>query len=765
MKRNRLILLALALMGLLTAQKVCAQTGSWPIHDPATMGNSIFYLYNVGAKKFLDKGKNWGTQACLGDGLQITLESNGDGYNMKTSLGYIEYMNGKNSTHDVNNFYVDRSLGTSPAGVFTFTKSTATGYENVYTITVKNDYGTDDIKGDLYLVAQDGIVTPVISTAAPEEKTDYYKWVIVTYSDLLRNFATTEATNTKPAVANFAIQDRDFARNDGNINHWYYPTSSSYSSLQNNIPSPSAEPMTPSYAQKYYYKGRCAGYGWLKHPAHDVATVLIDSYKGPTYTETCPQNKNATITYTFERRYYHYYVGNGYNNDDVTTITKDEDGKELSPAQKIQKPHGGDWTANLHGVNCKIYQTIDLTSDDGWKPGWYKIGCLGFSNDQKGKLFARVGTADTTKISDTYQEVVFSMPDAVPETYVMASRTLRKEDIGMQQSVLVYVKELDSQITFGAKIEDGTDESWTCVDNFTFEYCGNSAVEEDLFLSEEETDVAYINLQKDADYSHTLRLKRSFKENVWNSLVLPVNLTTQQVLTAFGGNTKLSMLTDTDNSGLLINFTKKDLTEPTDIVIEAGKLYIIKPQVVMPENSETKSKVLSVEGGDDITIDLGNTYYTINQVTLNQENDWEDTVSEKIVTSVEDYGIKFVGTFVTKGESTNDNSVSDKAPIPANSYVLSGGKWYYSNTPVNKVKGFRGWLETGKAASDVKIFINGVEEGEATAIEGVRSDSKVSAVSGNIYNLNGQLVRSNSVSAEGLDKGIYIIGGKKVVVK
>ena len=84
------------------------------------------------------------------------------------------------------------------------------------------------------------------------------------------------------------------------------------------------------------------------------------------------------------------------------------------------------------------------------------------------------------------------------------------------------------------------------------------------------------------------------------------------------------------------------------------------------------------------------------------------------------------------------------------------------------MKGFRGWIQTGKSesAAGVKFVINGVEEGEVTAIEGIESSMEVSKrINSNIYNLNGQLVRSNSVSAEGLDKGIYIIGGKKVVVK
>ena len=158
-------------------------------------------------------------------------------------------------------------------------------------------------------------------------------------------------------------------------------------------------------------------------------------------------------------------------------------------------------------------------------------------------------------------------------------------------------------------------------------------------------------------------------------------------------------------------------------------------------------------------------------MVLNKELTSGD-VSSKVVTgaSTDDGYLQMVGTYVKK-----DKEVEGKPAIPANSYILgtpknaTDSKWYYTTVAVNNVKGLRGWLETGKdesTAEGVKFFINGVEEGEVTAIEGIESSMEVSKrINSNIYNLNGQLVRSNSVSAEGLDKGIYIIGGKKVVVK
>lgn len=39
------------------------------------------------------------------------------------------------------------------------------------------------------------------------------------------------------------------------------------------------------------------------------------------------------------------------------------------------------------------------------------------------------------------------------------------------------------------------------------------------------------------------------------------------------------------------------------------------------------------------------------------------------------------------------------------------------------------------------------------------------AISTEIYDLNGRVVKENATSTEGLQKGIYLMNGKKIVVK
>ena len=85
---------------------------------------------------------------------------------------------------------------------------------------------------------------------------------------------------------------------------------------------------------------------------------------------------------------------------------------------------------------------------------------------------------------------------------------------------------------------------------------------------------------------------------------------------------------------------------------------------------------------------------------------------------------------------------------------------------VNSVKGFRTWLEskTGTNANVVFSVDGVVDGGETNAIEGVVTASKANA-DNKVYNMNGQVVRNNSASLEGLPKGVYIVNNKKYIVK
>ena len=748
--------------------------------------------------------------------------------NFKSGNGYLEFMDKTSSTSlaDALVFYTDQGRTSQGAGrstaQMTFKSVTVEGYTNIYQITCTANNSTNkDYKGTFYLTDKNGIITPVKEAGLEGDNSD--KWILVTQQDFLNEFATAEATTAKPAPAYFILKDYDFARNDNNISEWKGGTGRDVT-IVNNDPTPTTPAdaigttTTVTTPKTYTYSVVCTqGATWGNQEQLTAVTCTSTSLK--TDDETLNSSKDITnrnsylncghnhSTSSWDDNYlrkqtitlvgiedekteevttggYTYYIGNGYGESELPKYTdedgnaywEDEDGTKYydSGFKYYQKVYGGNWTANIHGANGSISQEVAITL----RSGWYKVSCDGFTTDGKGYMFASVNGA-TDGTTDQRAVAPFTKISSAPTTYVKASNLLSSLE-GARQSVTVYVprKEstshepaADSYIIFGAFTAGGSETSWTCVDNFSIEYLGDP--DEDIIIDENQTDYDYINGQVDTEGNHTMRLYRTFKTDNWNSLVLPVNLTAGQVKTAFGGDTKLSVLQGaTEEAPNRIYFTKVDLTDDDATAINAGKLYIIKPQVEMttlPDESKAVTRKVTI-GGKTFDLSL-RTYYTFNQVVLNTNLESGNVSSSVVPGASTDEGyLQMVGTYVKKGKDVAEGTTA----IPAKSYILgtpsgaTGSKWYYTKVAVNNVKGLRGWLETGKSAptTDVKFFINGVEEGEVTAIEGIESSMEVSKrINSNIYNLNGQLVRSNSVSAEGLDKGIYIIGGKKVVVK
>lgn len=805
MKRNRLILLALALMGLLTAQKVCAWTGS-TLTDVAgkTDDNGKFYLYNVATGKFMSQGAFWGTCAIATDaGIQFTsLTSLSDGkYKISAGFNGGAYIGLSTGYATINpHFYF---LDNVSIDVPEFTIANEGG--NTYSLSsevaadvTKTSGGTaiDGMKKGTYYMSvdKDG------NCKAVTTKNDSCIWMLITLTEIKNNFNNTEGTTAHPAYAQHLIYDAGFYRENPDVGHWkmskgksldnyyFYTLDETGTKIKDNstynkgikpadaIPTVT-ETTTPA---QYVYSIVCTynstnnkttTHTFNKTSETPIAEVTVENlskeltsdfiscgtyhYYGITKQEITLTDYTPESTTTTVSGGYTYHVGNGYNMHQPSGENIFEDGNTYD-SQRYQEPFGEYWTANIHGKQGSISQQITPG-----RKGWWKVSAKGFSNDGKGYLFAYAGDKNQTN-TDKYQVQLFDMLSEVSkdtiDTYVKASRYLKKTT---SQAVTVYIGSTTETLTFGAYIKEGegTNTSWTCFDDVVLAYLGEGEL--NLIIDEENEVLGNINGQVNTTKNQTLRLIRTLKTDKWNSLVLPVKLTAQQVKTAFGAETKLSKLDRTEAKGKRIFFEKVDLSKDDNDAILAGGLYIIKPQNAMPVDQDPKTRMLNDET-TTITTDVdGNgksSYYTINQVSLTAEV--AEQVETAVVGSEEDSGIKMVGTYLYKKATGTDHS------IPANSYILSDGVWYYHTTGVHNVKGLRGWIQTSAASSETKFFINGIEEGEATAIEGIENSMEVSKKrNSNIYNLNGQLVRSNSTSVDGLDKGIYIIGGKKVVVK
>lgn len=780
MKKFRLLVLAFAAI-LAGTQAGVAQNwkGSTPTALKNAAGNNIniqsedanFFLYNVGTGKFLTIGGQWGTQAVLKDvGLLLTMAGSHNGttsngsdvaysihtkYSIfSTAANYIQLMDGTDNTsvHDEGLWYTDRTAAQVETG--DVSRDLATFYfhsvgDNKYNIYIRSRSkrwrsGSPYNNKRVYLVAPKN-ATNNSSVGIAETDYDYRystsdpnaQWMLLSMSEVRDNFRseTANASEATPADGSYIIRCQNFSRNNGDLSQWRVG------------PVDDNHRLTTDYSSTIF-NGK-------------TNRMLAPG-------ETIKYNDQSETTTNI-------YVGNGYAlNDDSSDGYYDNTNRPMNgdKNESHQKLYGGYWTANIQGPGT-IWQQIYVPITTA---GWYIITCDGFTTANKGRVYLFAATT-TTKIPDNgavnVDYIDYALGDfypisKAPATYTAAGQMLMNQD-GYQKNAMIYINPEDPKygnapvyLIMGVQAtgEKGTageqnpvnDDAWTCIDNFEVKYAGNQ--QKYIILDETATSIDYINNQVDKDHSYPMRLGRTLDKDKWNSLILPVSLTAQQVKIAFGDNTKLSVKdSEPQENANIIEFKSVNLNVAEDTkVLDAGTPYIIKPSI---EPNQEAGTFTAVDGSE---MKLNEKHYLFNQVTLNTE-----LTSPDVVSTVYPCGnagdLTFNGTYTTQENK-----------IPDGSYLLSGGQWYHmtlNGGKVAKVQGFRTWLEpvNGPSNVNVQFSIDGVIDGDTTnSIEGIENDIN-SKANNKVYNMNGQLVRNGSTSLEGLPKGVYIVNNKKYIVK
>ena len=178
--KRKLLLAALCVVGALGFR---AQAQSW---TPNEVSAGDFYLYNVGAGKFLTSGNWWGTHAAVdNDGMQITLVSNGEAYNLSTNVAF--------SNKYVEGVWMD--AGTAQNWTFKEVEGSA------HTYTLKNS-------NNKYLYYAGDVNVEETETAPTGNA---YYWQLVTKDDLIANLQN--ATKEAPIDASFYMTNPKVRRN------------------------------------------------------------------------------------------------------------------------------------------------------------------------------------------------------------------------------------------------------------------------------------------------------------------------------------------------------------------------------------------------------------------------------------------------------------------------------------------------------------------------------------------------------------------------
>ena len=248
----------------------------------------------------------------------------------------------------------------------------------------------------------------------------------------------------------------------------------------------------------------------------------------------------------------------------------------------------------------------------------------------------------------------------------------------------------------------------------------------------------------------TINYNRSFKANKWAGICLPYSISNRQMREQFGKDTKVILLNKTYPNKYgdeIVQF----IWHPNQDII-AGYPYLILPSA-SNESITTNSHVSATTPAFFVNDDMTTTNYDPSLLQSGQDG------NNKVYSFGSNKGYVFAGNFETIG-------------VPEHSYVISGGKLAPVAANIT-LKPFRAYLHNTSGAHAKKLKSMSVsrwddlddESGTTTSIDELLEESGIFTGGANVYDLNGVLVRKNTHTLQGLPKGIYIVNGKKHVVK
>lgn len=480
---------------------------------------------------------------------------------------------------------------------------------------------------------------------------------------------------------------------------------------------------------------------------------------------------------------------NYYNDDYCTTI--DPNLGTTQANDRYAANYGAFGCVEIGAVTAseekpvEFYQTIT-----GLKPGLYMVEAQAFfdKNDYATYKNGAYNTLNTTDASNAYlfangEETLIPVLNSTDQaTFEDYTRTLKN---ALDENNNIYFRRNVAAAYFLAKTNafepdesyhrvrvyvnvgaDGTlklgvnkkgKEGRVYVDNFGLYYIGQNEIGLDAY-NRTVSEVDRYTFQQ----PYPFHLSRKFVLNAWNAITLPCDVTGSQIMETFGDDAKLCKLegVNPQNKDQIL-FSTVNLFDNYDTpAIVRGGCYLIwvtKGPVVAENTSHTftvKKENDPDVPSQEVTFPYGN-IYTITGVSCPEgmATPGNNTVEVTTTTGKLSYTYFYQRPGAAQGAT----------PVPEGSYVMSGGKMYHLTGAWGGLLGTCWYITDMGTSSNSKVMaIDG--EGGTTDINGIVTEVPGDKAMEGVYNINGQKV-ADGTSLEGLPKGIYIVNGKKHVVK
>lgn len=734
--------------------------------------SKMFFLYNEKTGKFLNIGSYWGTHVALADyGKPLWVIKNNKllakenefyfVHNMATTMTqdqgpYIGWnLPDKDKPAEDTGVYADKKKG----DIYGWELEFVGDANNACRLRSKTKkwFGLIKVWGDdVYLCGVDaGKTCEAYTTAEIKSKnlTGYDTWRIMTYQQVY-DLQKENTENMKNSIdLSFMLKCPGFQRGDNDIEKWHTYNYADGKSDNQNVGFASF-----GMHKQYYNIAK-----WDKNQFVDNLTAAKYEFDGRSYDNTTNGSED------YQRRVSKYFCA---------SIT------------------------NHRGI---IYQDVVVSL-----PGTYVIECKGFSTTDKAALVAGVlnpnygtngepmmydGLLNRTMLSQTNNmDATEQAALHIGENNMDYAGKAFFESGKFTNSVVVVVPESamvngTATIRFGVMVGNGKEDNavegdeWTVFDDFRLLYA-SKYINADLILDQDRADLQYLLNVDDPLQNKTLRLNKTFELHKWNTFVLPVNLTVEQLRAAFGPNTRLAQLDKLTESGIQFQSVKFDGMADDDIALHAYKPYLIIPEKGRIDNKKAYTAEFvnagTGEEGQTIKVGIGKDHYIIPKVSLSVDDlqnvdkkTWATTVSESTDHKMEAWGT-LARTFGTVSDNVengyefeNNGQIITGRDNLIGSYFFANGKMYHSDSRVRGLRGFSCWFKPVNGKSqNAQFTLDGVTQSGTTALDDIFADGEqpVSRFAQGVYNLNGQLVKQGNSTA-GLPSGLYIVNGKKCIVR
>ena len=295
------------------------------------------------------------------------------------------------------------------------------------------------------------------------------------------------------------------------------------------------------------------------------------------------------------------------------------------------------------------------------------------------------------------------------------------------------------------------------MDNMTLTYMGNPQTKQYGFGVDAYGDWDDVDTYKYTKDGYMFYLSRKFVAstdgNGWNALTLPVNLSASQLREAFGIDMELVKLTGVNKQN-----DQQIFFEPVNLDggegLEAGQCYLVKV---------TKDPIAEA-----------NTSFEFNRIDESKD----DAAYANVETVTYQYGsiYQFPGVACPEGisrDAVTGTTADDRLKwtsyyyhpeyAPAGSYVMSGGDMYHLTDNWDNLIGTAWYITETNPTQGSKTFV--IDNGNGTTdINGIVTETPAEKAVEGVYTINGQKIASDK-SLNDLPKGIYIVNGKKHIVR